>query len=518
MTFTLRLLFSTTPNSDDHVHFWNIKIVKELKGHWRKNIPNSVVQGWRGYPVFHHKILSFFPEKYWGIFGKLFTLFYDCLSITAVYIVSHFMFLQTSCKNISDAFSNHGLVALLVSTSPILLPRTPRVKSIGARTIGLFLSLQFFLILWFITFSHSFFLLPLVLLVGLIIILSSQFAFQNMVFSCIFLSIYFLNPIPVLIIFVLFLISFLIPSLGLKNIIIAKYYHFKWYYKNIVSGSTSINVRNRITDILSLPKYLFTDRIKAIKLMFLHSSILITLYSIPSLFILSFLVFSNKNVNALLANNTYIYIYSLSLFSIIAFFCTHLKPIKFLGEPERYFQYSIGYISFFYVFYIASNSMSSKWVFYLLIIQIVFVLVNLLVSNVKLLSENLLFRPSKNLHELITFLKTLECKKIVTIPTKLSFMLGYNLFFDHNFYYRFIFCTGKEKAYDYLDDDHIKFEYIRPDFQHFAKKYGINIIVASKRILKKGKRYSIYYNFGSAPIFENAEYYVYCLDGEFPNV
>ncbi len=176
LTFFLRLIFIFARNTDDYVHFWNIRLLKETKGNWKKKAPNSVIEGWRGYPVLHHKVISLFPEKHWDVAGKTLNILYDCLSILFLYFIAEFLLLKNNIPLKSDnAFSYQGLICLVTATTPILSPFTSRIRTIGARTMGSFLSLIYFSLLAGVVVYQIHILLLFCVLIGIIIFSSLSF-------------------------------------------------------------------------------------------------------------------------------------------------------------------------------------------------------------------------------------------------------------------------------------------------------------------------------------------------------
>ncbi len=238
----LRVIFIIGESSDTQAHIWNISLSKKFWRLMHNDVENSVVKGKRGYPVLHHHIISYFPQQYWILVGKALNFLYDILVIILFYFVVNIYFDWTMKSEFSLGF----WAALLLGTSPILLPVTARVKSIGARVAGYMWVCFYLLALAFFLYDTTSFwyLSSLLVLLGVLIILTSQMAFQFLIFFNIIFSILFFNIFPFVILCAILLIAYIFPQLGLKNIIDFKIAHSKWYRKN--QNGTTVDGRNTI--------------------------------------------------------------------------------------------------------------------------------------------------------------------------------------------------------------------------------------------------------------------------------
>ena len=113
-----------------------------------------------------------------------------------------------------------------------------------------------------------------------------------------------------------------------------------------------------------------------------------------------------------------------------------------------------------------------------------------------------------NFQEIAQFFnKNNNAKKVITIPTKLSFRLATETNKKHLFYYRFVYKPIVDN--DYMENDHVSFELIKPDFEYFRDKYGIDTVVVSKNTRVAAKKKNIYYHLSKyGVLFENTEYIV----------
>ncbi|MFX0196994.1 MAG: hypothetical protein ACFFCW_12775, partial [Candidatus Hodarchaeota archaeon] len=233
ISFLFRFIFILSGASDDYVHFWNIKLRQKIGNPWGHQVPDSLIEGKRGYPALTHYIVSLFPRSYWGVAGRLLNIVYDCVSVIMVYFLARILFeMYFNAVQFDTIITPQLLVALLVATSPILMPVTARMTSIGGRSFCLFLSLLYFSFLGYGFLYNVVWGIIVCVPVGILIVMSSQFAFQNLIFLSLILGVLYLNPLPILILVLMAIICWFVPQLGIRDILRFKYEHMKWYRRN----------------------------------------------------------------------------------------------------------------------------------------------------------------------------------------------------------------------------------------------------------------------------------------------
>jgi len=509
--FVFRILFLLSETSDEYSHIWLIKRRKRFGNLWQGNVEDSVVKGYRGYPILPHYIVSLFPEKYWLVTGKLLNIAYDLIAIIIVYYLSTFLFTNVWQLSLDGMITAPVAVTMLYATSPILHPVTARLKAIGGRTLGNVFCLGYMVLLGyaFLTDRHLIYLICIPF--GWAIMLSSQFGMQYIIFSSFLLSIFYLNPLPIILICLTVLSGILMPKLGLRKVLQRKIDHYIWYIKNYTKGTTASN-RNKIKDIMLLPLYLIKKQEYFIKLCFTKITPIITAYSIPSLVLLTFwIVMSPKSISLFVADDVTLFLSFLSISTIFLFIITSLKYFLFLGQAERYFEYSAGFIYVLFIYYISKVGISSRVLYWLLFFQMTIILGNFLYSQRHALRERLTFSEKNKFRALIDYLENLGGLKLLSIPTKWNFKIATYLDnTDALFYYDNISNPKKIDGIKYMQEDHILLHYVKPDMQYFANKYGINTVVVQKKELKNAENLGINYEFKDCKkLFENDEYLVY---------
>ncbi len=479
-SFLLRFIFlinDTSNWSDDSVHLWNIRTRKKIGNLWGHNVADiSVFRGKRGYPPLGSYIISLFPKKYWGKVGRFLNIFYDCLLIIFCYLLSVYFL---DLNSLGSGFSVPGLLTLIIATSPVLLPLTSRMTSLGTRSLGLLFSFTYFISLGFLMYTPNNTVQimggAICVLMGILIILSSQFALQTLIIFSLSISVIYLSTIPLIILGSIFLIAFLLPQLGFHDILAFKLEHYKWYIKNQQSGTTSTG-RNKLSDHLKLPIYFWSDINKFCKIVFRKSSYIIAIYSLPPLIISIGLIVYFCPVNYIFSLPILEYSCAIIIASGVAFLITSLPPFLFLGQAERYFEYSIPFIAYVFIELVSHLNLSAKWVYYLILLQTIIILTHYLRINKSSIQN--IFCHNEEVKDIIIYLKKCEPKKILTLPTKISFLFSFSLMPQHKFYFRCINKTGE--GFNYMNKDWVKFEWPIPPLSSFKKKYGIDTIIVLK--------------------------------------
>jgi hypothetical protein len=508
--FFLRRIFIITKSSDVSVHLWHIKKSK-IFGFGKHNAFNSIFDGTKGYPSLPHFILSLFPEKKWIRIGYLLNIIYDCINIFIVYFAAKFIFSRNFIPINNQFIEPHLMAVLLYGTAPIMLPYTSRLKSFGGRTFGNLMNIIYFSSLGMLIITNNYFSLFFLLLSGILIILSSSFGMQVMIFFSIILSIIYLTIIPIVMLAFIFLIGIFFPFLGIKDILRFKLNHYIWYKKNYQKGTTAAD-RNRLIDFIQYPLYAFKDRKKFFVLSFKRLTPIIAAYSLPALVFLIYWFAVDSSVYFDLVNNEVNkYLLSITFASIVIFFITSLKWFSFLGEAERYFEYSAWAITLLFVIVCYKNNYYNLLI-YLLILHVCIVLINFTASVRQNIRKALRIEENKNLEQILEFLKSKSEGRVLSIPTKLNFILGYFISNSLKFYYQFI-VEDKINGFKKQCEDEIVYNYIIPDFEHFIDKYMVNIIVVEKKAIRASKKkYNLDYNFSKFKItLENEEFLIYEL-------
>lgn len=510
----VRLLFLVTADSDCYSHYWMLHNRKRNKNKWSDFVQDAVFEGYRGYPSLPHIVVLLFPEKYWLLVGKLLNIVYDILSVIVVYFGAIYLFNILGVRN-TTACINYTVS--LFALSPILHPTTARLKALGGRTFGSFVWLLFALVLGAYFVSGSWYILLLTLPLGWIIILSSQFAMQNMIFVTLIVSGFYADFIAPLFLLGIFITGYFLPGFEIKHFYIRKLDHYKWYFRNY-RKSTTASQRNKIKDIFLYPLYLFIKPKHFIMLTFRKLTYVIAAYSVPVLVVLLYWIVQDVDSLQLFYENKVVhYLYTIMLASVIIFMLTSIKYLSFLGQAERYFEYSIFAIVALFVYYFDASGMVTPQFYYsILLVQILVIIINNIFSNFGTFSKSILNnQEDDDFVALLSCLKKINGATILAIPTKWNFKIAAGLreCSKNRYYFDNITRYNKIDGLKYMEDEHIVLHYPRSDFKYFKKTYGITLVVIDKVMQKRALKQGIDYDFDSyESVFENARYALYSID------
>jgi len=508
LCFLLRFAFIITKDSDVYVHLWLIKKYKVMR-FGKHNAFKSVYQGKYAYPSLPHYIVSLFPDNYQVRAAYLLNILYDCGNIFIFYLIAKAIFTNYVMVDMTPYFEPHVMATLLFGTSPILLPYTARLKSFGGRTFGNLAGIIYFASLGGCLIFDNYYYLMLSVLSGILILLSSQFAMQVMVFFSIILAIIYWSAIPILTIGLVFFLGIIAPFLGIRDLLQFKINHYIWYTKNYQRG-TGPSERNKLHDLIRYPLYLFTDPNKFYELTFKRLTVVIAAFSLPTLIFLLVFVAQDYDLFAThLGNDVVKYLVSISLASLIVFALISFKWLSFLGEAERYFEYSTGAIIFLFLIFCSEYGYTSLPL-YLVIFHVCIIMANLIASLKRLVKNALKIEEEPDFTELMEFLNAKGQRRVLSVPTKLNFKLSACSHDNLVFYYQFL-TEGKIDGFQRQQEDELLYNFIKPDFDYFIQNYQIDTFVIEKKALKKSlRKHKIEYAFSNLElVFNNSEYLVY---------
>jgi len=480
LAFVLRLVSSISDTTDEDVSWWLIE--RQVGKKWINYklddsiIPNAIY----GYPVLPHFIISKFPKKLRIIFGRLFNILPDFVVASCLLLLSNEFY--------SETFKYSGvIVSAMYLLSPVLLPMTARMKTIKGRSFGSMLVFLYF-VSYYYAQDNSFFWI-LVFIFAVLTVQSSMFAFQTLFFFSFFFSIISLNPLPFVALMVIWTIAYFIPFLKVKEPFQFFYHHKIWYLRNYKKGTTAAN-RQNLKNLVLLPYYLFTNPRKFGALIFSDLPPVIFVIFIPEAlyFILKY------NVNFSFSNPFFTFSYLLFLSSLLVFLIINIRFLSFLGEAERYFEYSLPFLVILMPYFLYKTELPIVFALILSLYHITIILSIFIVSNIdKLLDTKR--RLDNDYNKLVAFFMNLESSKILSIPTKLSFSLSYDLNKkNHQFYPRFAQYPN-DKGFKIYEEDTNGLYYKNGNyessflvFKHTPKelkeKYQADYLIIEKEYIK----------------------------------
>ena len=338
----ISLLLVNIKGTDHYYHELIIGAIKKNKNKFVLSNPNIIGENRMAYPQFLHWILSFFDIKKITKYALWVNLLSTILSSIFLYL-----FINKIIEYSGNEFwiANKSKIVFSTGLAYISFPFNydmvnAKNTGISARGIGLFLGqLYLYLIsLYFITQNH--FLLIVLVPICIIILISSAFAMQFLLFGTTIITLLSLKAVIIVPLLIAFIIIYSISKSYFKMFFVGQFTHKKLYSKYlaeryILKSRYSI-WRDLIYDFWAL---LFDKNISIIdKLKYITSnSIVVVISSMPFiLFSLLFLLYKNEIPYYL----AYPAISCFIIFLIITF-----RKSRFLGEPERYLEFGFGFFS-----------------------------------------------------------------------------------------------------------------------------------------------------------------------------
>lgn len=475
-------------------------------------------EGYFPRPALIHYIISRFPRKVWRPVGVFINFLFDVITGLVVLVLTLFMLNESPL--VEDPWSFAILGLFIFFSSPLLLPVTARLRATNSRSLGLFLGTCYFTSVYFTQFGGIWPIMGVVLFAYLTI-LSSTFAMQAIFFMTPILCIVIGNYIPIIALLSMIILFWFLPFTGLKEILFFKWAHIKFYLKNI---QTSVSTRNR-KFIINTISFFFAPKSLAHKQqLFLYDApLLILLYSIPFLFI--FMRWFFNDVSWALSKFEYIQDGSLENFciamgisSFVVFVITSIGKGKIFGESERYFEFSLPFLTALLIVFLEFNTpLDFILVSSIIVIQIgTATLINFL--SVKSAVPSLLyFEFDESSKLLIDWFGTHDKNaKVAVIPVRYGPSLASAQLKTKDvrcrFYHHFIMPRNQLKRgfVDYLSEVHNKNTFkVTPEV--LKEKYGIEYMVVNKPFLEKRVPQYFHHLSKYEEIKIDEEFYVYPL-------
>ena len=439
----LRLLFVMSYSSDEDV---SRVLLQRQSGaaYVTYQVPDSIVPGYYGYPMFFHFLIAKFPPHWRWHAGIVVNILSDLVTAAVLFVAVHHYIGQ------SGLVVDYGhLASLLYVTSPILLPVTSRMKTIKGRSFGALLSGGFFVALYAME-THG------VVLAGVaaavlfyLITITSMFAFQTVLLLSIFLAPLWGALSPLLIAGGVMALSIAVPFLRSREPLAFYFHHKLWYLRNAQNATTASH-RRPFYDLMTLPVRVFRRPLKTLAHELTQQPITILILSAPELVVVGL-----GWPFWLADNGVFFYAAMLTLATGVVFLCVLLRSLSFLGQAERYFEYTLPFIVFLCVYCLsrwfpAATVMSISLI--LVLCHLTVTLLNFFVSNPERFQGK--SRGDDGFSECVDYLKThYTGGNVLTIPVKLGFKAASLIDGEgFRFYYKFM-KQDKDTGFRYYEND-----------------------------------------------------------------
>ena len=379
--FLFRLLFSACAASDTRGFLWRFNRLKD-KFSFHYDLDDCVIPAKHGYPILFPLILSKLPERLWLYVGYTLNSLVDIAIALIIFVILK----QLKLDNVFEYLPL--ITSVLYLATPALTPVTARMMAFNGRAIGALLYLMYFGFALFIIEYQINYYIPFCMVMLILIVLTSQFAFQAVIFSTIGLSlIYLLNDgnavaFSVLIIMpiIALLIGYFVPKLGVKDVLNYFVGLYFWQFKNRKTGTMPAARSKWLSTFWRQIRLGAFNR--AVKTMFrLSPQVLIILHAPALIFTIVLLYKDIELINSLMSIPVGRYSIYLTISLYLTSLLTSYGVGLIFGQAERYIEYVAPYISFVAVFCTLASEIDNEskalLIVLLFAINIAFSLLNL---------------------------------------------------------------------------------------------------------------------------------------------
>ncbi len=356
------------PGSDHPFHVNLIRRIKKNKNAFVTDYILSFNETNPFYPQLFHWFLSFFPSR---IYEYKFKRIQLAIKIIEIIFLNGFLLYvdnQIGITDITYLFVN--IIFNLFPFSYVLW--NAKNTGVSARETGVALGFIYgYALVIFLTQDELFLLLPL-FVVTLLCLLTSQMAFQYVVFTSIIVTILTGRFEIILLVLLAVLIFYLLMPKVAKNYLIGQFHHKRsmfLYTRHYFMKSRPSLYRDFVLDFWLKFKDGVGHGVKYMR----GNAFIELIYGFPFLmFLLVVAIQGELNMDHPLTRNMAI----VTLSSLISFVATSFRPTRILGEPQRYVEFVIPSITVLFVL-----NFSNQVVITGILLSVVIILVNYLLNK-----------------------------------------------------------------------------------------------------------------------------------------
>lgn len=445
-------------SSDHYIHVNILNKIRESNFSFRVTKISCYNEKHTAYPIFFHYLLALF--------------FYNTAVNFPLRIVRGIQFLSLLSFNIFLFFFTELSDFLFYMKANLVYLSFPisyvfwnaKNRGLSARGFGLLLGQIFiYLVVFWLESENSIYLLILTL-ISLIILISSQFSFQFILLFSLLFSFFFLKvELLLTVISSLILFRIFFPTIS-KDFFIGQYYHKKNYSRFLAP----IHIFKRRPDIYrdlvyDFWKKLFSKKTPKIKaLYYIYTNPVIEmLYGFPFIWVtLVYIIYSGDYFSIQIIDK-------LILLSVLLFVFISLRPLRFLGEPQRYVEFLIPLISISFII-----KTPNSFHFLSILLSTSFILFAILLKKYSLKSLDTSYE------KLFSYLKKNFVKSTIIVSNDSDFSKFLVPFFK-------ILKTDLLRNYkskSHFNKFHFKNFSVHSSYAiiYFYKKYGVKILVLNK--------------------------------------
>lgn len=321
--------------SDHRVHLFLIKRIKENENQFLSDYLIGFNEQNLAYPQLYHWVLSFLPE--W-LYKEKYEYIGIVIKIAEIVAFNIFLFhIQSILKFPNYVIFHSNIIFNLFPFSYVIW--NAKNNGLSARGIGLIIGQIYLYLILCNSLGGSIFLIASIFIVVLVAILTSQMALQFIILSLPFFVFIFNLPLLIIFPFAAYFLFFLLLPKTAKSYLVGQYNH-KRNYALFLSEIFILKIRYSIwRDFV----YDFWRKGKSLKTLnyIITNPVVESLYGFPYIFLLiPFFSLILHSENILEASLLKIILTCCALFLLTSF-----RATRFLGEPQRYIEFSIPVIS-----------------------------------------------------------------------------------------------------------------------------------------------------------------------------
>jgi hypothetical protein len=332
-----RIFCPEARGKDAYYHLFAARRIRENGFKFPQTLDQFLLPGIYDYPPLFHYLLAFFPQSWHLKIERWTSAVFDAMLSIVVYVFSIY------CLREANLIQDTTSIALWISTLFILSPSLtvvgtgPRAYQGTPRTLG-----ELFFMLSLSCSIIHFFDGGLIFLLGAgffggFLLLTSKFGTQVFVFFFLIFLLWFREGTWLIVLILSFLVAWLFSWGHYKDIFLGHWEHCKYYRKAISRRFYLVTNKNRWANFLSVFKEFRREPVKAARIILMDNTYVLLLLKNPQLVCLLFLFLFTKSIYTSISAFFVVWTGA----GILVFFLTSLKPLLFLGEADRYLEYSL---------------------------------------------------------------------------------------------------------------------------------------------------------------------------------
>jgi hypothetical protein len=484
-----RLRHPRATGSDAWFHLHASEEIRRNRHRMPKTLNGFMIETPFDYPPLVHFLLSFMSrerrERIEPFFGS---------TVDTIQVVVLFLFTQYISGSLEIAFVSGMLFAFF----PLLVKVDARVFFLSPRPFGeLFASLALLFSLLFLWFGS----IPSIVLAMFFlsfVLLSSKFGAQAVIFMYVIMAVVLLNPYVLLILLGGYAIALVISLGHYLKVTSAHIRHTRFY------RSTLVHKHSWAKGISGQGARATQEKVgsKALAVTLLKNPVVFALSHSPLIVIL--LMAGIMDYRLIIDDTFNFSLFAWVLASFIPVVVVSLRPLRFLGEAERYLEYGVIPLCALVPMALYELNSVALWI---LMFGVLLYSIGLIWVNYRVAFREFVARPGdpEDLVEVVQRLNEIPSGKVLCIPITTSFALAYHT--NHNT----LFWGGNIPSEDFSSDDFNfifkdEFPFPSEDLDSLASRYGLTHVLIWKQSLD---RISSGYYSGLArhpKLFENSSY------------